>query len=229
MARLKNGLSGPMVGKLGNHVGYVRLGQALVRMKSSRTEKKKRTPAQKAASNAFSVVSKFITPINVFLNVSFKHYVVGTGQIPRNAGMSFNSAAVYGEYPDQQFDYSKGIVAVGNLPLAENPVAELFEYDEPNFKAVLKFNWDVNPLWEDCLKRDQVMLLAFFPETGHADWSLSGARRNEGADLLQINPKIGLKSGRFEAHFVETYMAFISDDRMNISNSIYCGRINLTA
>jgi len=228
MARLKNGISGPIVGKLGNHVGYIRLGQPLIRMKSIPT-KKKRSPAQKASTNAFSIVSKFVSPIRAFTDVSFKPYVAGTTQIPRNAGMSLNLPAVYGEYPDQHFDFSKAIVAAGVLPAALNPVAELSVYDQQNRTVKLKFSWESDPNCYGERQRDQVMMLAFFPETGKSSYCTSGARRVDRSDVLGLDVHLKNDGTGFDESYVETYIAFVSDDRMEVSNSTYCGRINLTA
>lgn len=186
MAILKNGILGPVVGKLGNVVGYIRMGQALIRIQPRKKSKrnKHRTPAQKAASEAFAVVSRFVTPINEFINVGFKLDVAGTARVPRNAAMSYNLAAVTGEYPNQEFDYTKGIVTAGKLMAPENALASLNEYNPVEMRSSLKFSWDIDPDQGYLRNRDQVMMLAFFPETGVMDFCLSGARRKEGSDIL---------------------------------------------
>ncbi len=231
MARLKNGIFGPLVGRLGNIVGYVRLGKALARMRPVKKKKRdqKRSPAQKAASNAFAVVSSFVTPINEFINVGFKLDIIGTGRIPRNAAMSYNSVAVTGEYPDQKFDYTKGVVSAGKLLVPTNPRAELHEYNPVTRCASLKFSWDVNPNWESVRKRDQVMLLVYFPESRDISYTLSGARRVEGSDILPLSVEFRTGRSTVRETYAETYMAFISDNRESISNSVYTGRIILTS
>jgi hypothetical protein len=231
MARLKNGPFGALIGKLGNLVGYVRLGQSLIRMKphTKRKRSKKRTPAQKASSEAFTIVSKFVTPINSFVNIGFKLDIKGTAMVARNAAMSYNSAAVNGEYPNQQFDYTKAVVTAGKLLGPENPQVVLNEYNPVAVKCSLKFSWAVNPDWNYIRQRDQVMMLAFFPETGTANWCLSGARRSEGSDVLAIFPDFIDRVNTIKQTYVETYMAFIADDRESISGSIYTGRVNLTS
>lgn len=231
MARLKNGPFDAIIGKLGNLVGYVRLGQSLIRMKPHPKPKrnKKRTPAQKAASEAFAVVSRFVTPINRFINIGFKLDIVGTARVARNAAMSYNAPAVTGEYPDQVFDYTKGIVSAGKLMGPENPAAVLNEYDPATQTCSLKFSWEVDRDWSYTRGRDQVMMLAFFPETGKATWCLSGARRFEGSDVLPVGISFDNNFGRKKHNYIETYMAFIADDRESISNSVYTGKIILPA
>lgn len=229
MARLKNGPFDAIVGKLGNLVGYVRLGQALIRMKPHPKSKrnKKRTPAQKAASEAFAVVSRFVTPINRFINIGFKLDIVGTARVARNAAMSYNAPAVTGEYPDQVFDYTRAVVSAGKLAGPVNPLTSLEEYDPSAKKCALRFSWDVDPDWEYIRQRDQVMMLAFFPETGTANWCLSGARRSEGTDILALAINFDSRGSRIRHTYIETYMAFIADDRESISNSVYTGKIVL--
>lgn len=231
MAILKNGIFGPVVGKLGNVVGYIRMGQALVRAQPRKKSKKnkKRTPAQMAASSAFALVSGFVTPINQFINEGFKLDTAGTARVPRNAAMSYNMAAVTGQYPEQTFDYAKGIVTAGKLNAPENALAILSEYDPTEKRSSLQFSWAVDPTETFLRNRDQVMMLAFYPETRSANFCLSGARRNEGTDLLIIHPNYEHEGTKIKQTYVETYVAFIADNRESISKSVYTGRIFLTS
>lgn len=142
--------------------------------------------------------------------------------------MSYNLAAVTGKYPNQEFDYTKGIVTAGKLMAPENALATLNEYNPVEMRSSLKFSWDIDPDQGYLRNRDQVMMLAFFPETGTMDFCLSGARRKEGSDILTISPAYASKGSTLKQTYVETYMAFIADDRESISKSVYTGRIFLT-
>lgn len=220
MARLKNGILGPLIGKLANVVGYERLGQAVVRMEPRKTKKKKpRSDAQKAVNLRFKIVKSFISSLNGFVNVGFRQDVAGTTKIPENGAVSYNfKHAVMGEYPDLSLDYSKVLVCKGKLPGPENAVVEL-EGD------ILKFKWDVNPGWSNKLKRDQVMMLAYLPGNDRANYWLSGARRSAGADELEVPIQRQARGAAVKDEFIETYIAFISDDRQSISDSVYVGRV----
>lgn len=220
MAKLKNGILGPLIGKLANTVGYERLGQSLVRMAPRKTKKKKpRSDAQKAVNLRFKIVKSFISEINDFVNVGFRKEVAGTTKIPENGAVSYNlKNAVTGEYPNLSLDYSKVLVCKGKLPGPLNAVVDL----DGN---ILKFKWDVNPNWSKKLKRDQVMMLAYLPATNSASYWLSGARRSAGADELEAPIQLEAQGQAVKDQFIETYIAFVSDDRQSISDSVYLGRI----
>ena len=81
----------------------------------------------------------------------------------------------------------------------------------------LKFTWsyDETADWER--QEDQVMLMAYLPNKGTAVFIYSGARRNAREATLAINSS-------FLGEEVETYIAFISDDRTRISKSVYTGK-----
>ncbi|SMD14208.1 DUF6266 family protein [Pedobacter nyackensis] len=217
MARLKNGILGPLIGKIANLVGYVRLGQPVIRMEARKRKKKRvRSDAQKAVNLRFKIVKSFIAVISGFINVGYKLDVAGTTKIPENNAVSYHiNEAVTGTYPDLVLDYSKVLISRGKLSGPLNPTVEL-EGD------VLKFKWDVDPKSDWKRKRDQVMLLAYKTATHESDYIVSGARRFEGEDELRV--QIARHKNRKD-DFLETYMAFISDDRQSISNSVYVGRV----
>jgi hypothetical protein len=67
---------------------------------------------------------------------------------------------------------------------------------------------------------DRTMLLLYFPQgidasgQSHAIWELNGTKRRDGFDFIALDPnEIGKP---FEA-----YIAFISDDRLQVSDSIW--------
>jgi hypothetical protein len=217
MARLKSGILGPLVGKIANLVGYIRLGQPVIRMEARKRKKKRaRSDGQKAVNLRFKIVKSFIAQISDFINVGYKLDVAGTTKIPENNAVSYHiNEAVTGTYPDLVLDYSKVLISRGKLPVPVNPTVEL-EGD------VLKFKWDIDPKPEGKRKRDQVMLLAYKTGTQGSDYIVSGARRLEGADELPVQ----IARSKYEKDdFLETYMAFIADDRQSISNSVYVGRV----
>lgn len=220
MAKLKNGIFGPLIGKLANTVGYVRRGQSLIRMAPIPKKKKKpRSDAQNAVNMRFKIVKSFIAKIHEFVNVGFRLDVAGSTKIPENGAVSYNlKNAVTGEYPKLSLDYSKVLVSKGKLP---GPVNALVEIDGYN----LKFKWDLNPDWGFDLKRDQVMMLAYCPAAKKASYCLSGARRSAGLDELIAPAERNVQGQLVKEQSIETYIAFISDDRQNISDSVYLGKV----
>lgn len=111
-------------------------------------------------------------------------------------------------------------VSKGTLPPPENPTVE-FEGD------VLTFKWDVVPNSDYRLNRDQVMMLAYKPANNMAKYVLSGARRTEGTDTMEVHVRKKDWGQFVKDTVIETYIAFISDDRQRISDSVYVGQIVL--
>lgn len=220
MARLTNGILGPILGKIENLVGYIRLGVPVIRMRPRKPKKKiKRSDGQKAVNLKFRIVKSFISIVSEFVNVGYRLDALGTTKIAENNATSYLlKEAIVGEYPDLALDFSKVRLCKGKLPPPVNATVEL----EGDF---LKFKWDVNPNWNRFLKRDQVMLLAYSPVNEVAEYVLSGARRSEGADVLPVNIVREDSSWVKKDAYLETYMAFISDDRQGISDSIYVGKV----
>jgi len=222
MARLLEGIFGPIVGKLANTVGYVRKGQAVLRMSPAKPKKKKaRTPAQQAVNLKFKLVKAFISVINGFTNVGFKLDVEGTTKIAQNNAVSYNiKDAIKGEFPDFELDYSKIIVSKGTLMPPLNPTVELEDNQ-------LRIKWEVNPGLSRERRRDQVMMLAYLPVSKETSYVLSGARRTAGEDVLEIDYRKTDHYSQKKDTSIEVYVAFIADDRQSISDSVYAGRIEL--
>ena len=222
MARLLEGIFGPIVGKLANTVGYVRKGQAVIRINARKPKRKKaRTPAQQAVNLKFKLVKAFISVINGFTNVGFKLDVEGTTKIAQNNAVSYNiKDAIKGEFPDFELDYSKIIVSKGTLMPPLNPTVELEDNQ-------LRIKWEVNPGLSRERRRDQVMMLAYLPVSKETSYVLSGARRTAGEDVLEIDYRKTDHYSQKKDTSIEVYVAFIADDRQSISDSVYAGRIEL--
>lgn len=230
---MKHGPYGPIVGKIGNTVTYVRLGEVCVRTLTTKKKNKIFTQKQIAAFDRMRVMMGFVSPINTFVLTSFKLAVKGTNKIAQNAAVSLNiSNAVMGEYPNLELDYSKIVVSKGNLLPAQNPVISHTVESTTDKRAIytnvfLKFHWDIDATLDYDRESDQVMLLAYLPDNKTAFYKVSGARRSEGEDTLKGCIAIKKRGSVIKDRFIETYIAFISDDRESISDSIYMGRIDL--
>ncbi|WP_316788437.1 DUF6266 family protein [Pedobacter frigoris] len=222
MARLKFGPWGGIVGALGNHVGYIRKGIAILRMKSHPTNKK-RTDKQKATTQRFQLMIKFIATMNSFTNVGFDVAARKVSPTAQNLAVSYNTKnAITGEYPNQEIDYPNVRVCEGSLPL---PADVDVTADDMGEQVKLVFNWEPETDLPGASHRDQVMMLAYLPEVKESVYLDSGARRNEGQDFLMIFKNYGAKRNPKVVTYAETYIAFVANDRDSISNSLYCGRI----
>ena len=211
MARIKNGILGPIEGPVSQVTGYIRLGVPVLRKKRELDPTKPRSEKQTAANNRFAFAMKFVRPATPFLNVGFS---LGreAGHTAHNMAVSKVLNAVDGVNPDFHLKYETILVADGTLQEALSPRVEM------KTPGTLEFTWEQPERQSYVRGRDQVMLLAYMPEEDAAFYITSGARRSAGQDVLEVCTG---KSGQV----FETYIAFISDDRKKISKSTYTGQV----
>lgn len=210
MARMNQGLFGGFTGRLGNLIGYTLNGQPL-----ARTVGKISTPAtlaQLAVRQTVAQLSEILSATLLFINSGFELEVVGTTKNPSNAAMSANFKATTGQYPYIQVDFSKLILSKGTLSPAVNASTNLLTDG-------IEFIWETDPSMVWGIGNDRTMLLLYFPGNNQSICILSGAQRREGRDFIPLNAEqLGQP--------METYLAFVADDRKSVSDSVYTGRLN---
>ena len=217
---MKYGPFGPFTGKLGGLVTYIRKGETVSRM-VPHVIKRPGTLGQLASRKQFSMAQKFVAPVRDFVSYSFHPLTKNTTRIPQNQATSlFRKHAIMGEYPDFWIDYSKVIMSKGNLPAPLNANV-LREGD------LLTFTWTVDPNWDYLLNSDQVMMMAYLPDTLNAAFIVGGIQRTAGMATLQFDPELRTDAWVKRDTRVETYIAFISNDRQQVSDSIYTSQIIL--
>ncbi len=201
MGTIKNGRPNGKVGKIITYWSNGILIQRTVGVNNTPP-----TDAQLAGRQAVALGNAFLAPIQSFIKISFKTIAAQNRMYPANRALSnIKLNAIQGLYPEQRIDYSKLLVAEGKLPAAENPFVE-------KTADGLKFTWDKVKTFPR--NTDQAMLLAYFPDIDKAEYVTAGAKRSAGEDFLEIRPT------RINERMV-VYIAFISEDRENVSNSIY--------
>ena len=203
---------GPFKGTIANVVGYERLGTACMRKKADLTGRVF-SEKQLAHQQRVRLANSFINPSKNFINIGFSLSTKG-GKTAHNVGFSHvMHGGLKGVFPDVELDFENLLVADGDLERARNPRVELVE-------SSLKFIWDYDNMQEFDSRNDQVMLLAYSPETSRSFYTLGGARRSTGMEILEIYPE--LQEEKFE-----TYIAFVTEDRKQISRSIYTKSVDV--
>jgi len=207
MARLEGGIFGNFHGRIGNTVYYVRNGKQVAR-KLGKIEKPA-TPAQQTCRQRLKVLSVFFKPVKAFINAGFAKLVAGTAAFPYNAAVKYNlEQATVGAYPDVKLNYAKIVLSKGNLLPASNLLLNK-EVDG------LRFTWEnIGMDYQD--RYHGVMILVYFPEGPEALCMLNAGQRQEGTVFLALD---ALRLQK-ELH---CYLAFISEDRYEVSNSQYVG------
>lgn len=208
MATSKNGHK---LGKLGDTTSYFLNGKLTTRT----IGKSNKAPSilQKIVRQKTSVISKFLNPIMEFILVGYEKESRRLAQQAQNPAFSYNwRYALTGDYPEIKIDFTKVLLTIGSMP---SPEGLEVQANEEGFM----FSWNLQEGRLGTHWSDQVMLMAYFPTLRKAVYLTAGSSRYKGKDLLPI---FDITPG-VEA---ETYVAFISNDRKSISNSVYSGKVN---
>lgn len=207
MATFKNGRQ---LGKLGNTTTYLLNGVLTTRRigKSS----KPASIAQKRVRMRTKVLSKFFNALKEFIQVGYELEGHRLQQVPQNPAFSQNwKHGLTGDFPRLIIDFEKILLTYGAMAVPQNPTVQAVDNG-------LNFSWDLQEGVPGTHWSDQVMLLAYFPKLNKAAYTTAGASRYKEIDFLPI---FDVDHGAV----AETYMAFISNDRKSISNSVYVGRV----
>lgn len=207
-----NSLTGTAVGKVSRAIFYRLNGQEVIRG----TGKKKKFKSEKvfAQNDSMRLLMNLFAKVKPFIKAGFKNEAAGTIRNYHNLATSFNRInAIEFEDDGPVLRYDKVLLSRGHaLPPVNASVSISPEG--------LKFSWDSIPDLPWSTNQDQAMTLVWFPEHNEALFNTSGANRISGTDLLPIPPT--LLTGK-----MEIYLAFVSEDRESVSNSIYLGSLNV--
>lgn len=210
MAIVTGGVNGPFKGKVGSVFGYTMMGKNIIKGAPRKSAKNKRgSVAQNACRSKFIKTQQFLRPILPFIKTGFNMVARAKQISAHNAAKSYNMLNAFS--PDGEIDYSKVLVSFGNLPGAITAQVETYD-------TGLQFSWtnpiDTNGAYSD----DQVMLLVYNAEQRIAYFVFNGAKRKVEMERMEL----WKNKTPFQYH---TWIAFISDDRQDISMSTYLGEI----
>jgi len=207
--------SGPYLGFSGTIDGitYYQVNGKTVAKKKNKKSTKPATPLQQAYYAETTMVSKFLRPLKEFTDVGYRLEAKSIRQNANNALVSYTRHnALEGLLPDRKISLSKLLVSKGKLPPAIESSAVMTEKG-------LAFSWSTEIIPKMSHYSDQVMMLAYFTELKEACYTLAGAQRSAGTDLLQL---AGIKKG----YTGEVYISFIKNDHTEIADSVYLGQFN---
>lgn len=142
-----------------------------------------------------------------FLNLGFAKLAAAKGMYPQNAAIQCNfPLAFLGEYPDLQIDYPRLQVSKGNLMPVLDPVV-LRE------AAGIMISWSPEGL-EYQNRYDRLMVMLYFPEQNEAICLLNTANREVAQHFITLSPAVLSRE-------LKVYLSFISEDKCEVSNSVY--------
>jgi len=208
MARLVNGINGPIIGKVGTVTGTHRNGKGYI--KANNIRRAKQTPNELIAKERFATAHRFLKPLLDYVREGFRHQ-------PKkgyNGAKSYTLLnAMEGEPMLSHVNPALVKVSLGELPLSKDLVVR-YENGE------LIFTWNTE-LPEGGSLYDQLMPLAYYPHPTHkrVRCNITSALRKSGTDSLTVGTTKGL--------VYHVYVAFTSADRSQNSTSIYLGTVEV--
>ncbi len=203
-----NGALGTVKGKVSNVVFYQLNGQEIIRgLGIKKTFKSKKVLAQ---NNSLKLLMNFFGRIKPFIKAGFKNEAAGTIYNYHNLATAYNRVHAMDFQDDlPTIRYERIMLSQGSAPMPINPRVIAGA-------GKLNFSWDTDPALPWISNQDQIMMLAWFPELNEALFNVAGALRSTGADFLPL-------PAAYSPFQAEIYMAFVSQDRESVSNSIYLG------
>jgi len=171
------------------------------------------TNAQLSQRQKFSVTMGFLQPISEFLKTGFKNYAVQMTGI--NAAMAYNIRnAITGAYPLFAIDYPNALVSRGNLAPALNQAAA------STVAGTVVFTWDDNSGEIGASALDKTLLVVYNPVKHQAVTVNELAERADGTQTITVPDS-------FSGDLVQCYIAFITTDGIELSNSMFAGAVTV--
>ncbi|MEQ3665841.1 DUF6266 family protein [Olleya sp.] len=208
MGKISQGILGGLSGKVGNVIGGNWKGIDYIRIKPSSVANP-RTEGQVNQRNKFSATLEYLQPNKEFLKIGYKSFA--TKKTEFNAAMSYVlNNAVGGVAPDFTVDYANALLSRGSLSGALNATTDL------SAAGQVSFAWDDNSTEGNANTTDKAMVLVYNPSKKESMYVLNGADRTVGLQDVTI-------PATYAGDTVELFIAFVSLDGSQVSNSIYLG------
>ena len=212
MGTIKQGVFGGFSGGVGNVIGGTWKGISYMRIVPAKISNP-RTDRQKDQRLRFAMTMTFLKPLSQFLKIGFKNYAVSMTAI--NAAMAYNfHHALDGTYPDYTINYEKVLVSCGILPPAFNPAVK------STVAGVVEFSWIDNSDEINADSHDKSMLVVYNVLKNQALCVINKGERASSPQTVSVPTS-------FFGQQVHCYIAFISKDEMELSNSIYLGAVTI--
>jgi len=208
MAKLPQGIFGPIIGTVGPVVGAKWKDVSYIRSRASKSDKPP-TLDQLNNQEKFKFMNEFLMRFHPYLTIGLM--IKAKKMTPLNAAYSMNhKQTVLGTYPDLTVDYSKFIWSEGSLPTLLGLQVEVTDGN------VLKLSWEQDNRRSTAFD-DQLMLLIYCPALQLTDGFMNGVNRADKHCNFSINPK-------FAGHEVEVYISLYALNRKKVAHSQYLGR-----
>ena len=211
MGTVKKGILGDFSGKVGSVVGSNWKGIGYIRSLPKKVGNPRTLP-QKSHRTKFTFTIHFLQPMTDFLRTGWKLYA--QRQSPFNAAVSYTFAnAITGEYPDYKIDPNKLLLSRGALAAVSNASVRCKDGN-------VQFQWEDNTGVGSAKATDKALIAIVNFAKNQAVTITAGSAR---LDCVQ-NVNVPAEWIGDEVH---TYMGFISENGMEVANSVYLGGITV--
>jgi len=208
MGKIPQGILGSLSGKVGSIIGGSWKGIDYIRIKPASVANP-RTEGQVNQRNKFTITLEYLQATSDFIKVGYKAFAVKKTEF--NAAMSYVlNNAVGGIAPNFTIDYSLALLSRGSLSSVLNGSTDLATPGQ------VTFDWDDNSAEGNANTTDKAMVLVYNPSKKESVSILDGADRTVGSQVITI-------PNTYAGDTVELFMAFVSADGTQVSNSVYLG------
>jgi hypothetical protein len=208
MGKIAQGILGGLSGKVGNIIGGSWKGIDYIRIKPSSVANP-RTEGQVNQRNKFRATLEYLQPNKAFLKIGYKSFA--TKKTEFNAAMSYVlNNAIGGIAPNFTIDYSLALLSRGSLS------SVLYGTTDLTTAGQVRFDWGDNSAEGNANATDKAMVLVYNPSKKESISILDGADRTTGSQVVTI-------PNTYAGDTVELFMAFVSADGTQVSNSVYLG------
>jgi hypothetical protein len=212
MGRYKQGILGDFSGKVGAVVGSNWRGISYMRGVSAKRSKRN-SPAQVEQQQRFGFAVKFLRPFRNLLTLTFR--TVANQMTERNSALSdFVKNVVTGTAPNLAVDFSKMEIARGLLENVYDPRVGA------GSGSTVNFSWtDNSSEMQGVHPTDRAILVVYSEATARCVFASGTALRSGGSGTLTVP--------QFRGHTVHTWIAFMSEDGKQSSDSHYTGAVEV--
>jgi hypothetical protein len=210
MARLKQGIFGPISGKLGSLVGSSWMGIPYLKKAPKPNKNLKRTPAQVANNQKFAYVNDWLIPFHAYLTIGFNNLAIGKTAIGAALSAVYNTVFT-GIMPEIEIDYSKMQISSGSLRGLSNVSITYMEGSH------IYVAWNDNP-GPGIKFDDQVMLVLYSEELKITEGFNSSVKRVQKKYDFPLSKEMA-------GQVLHAYIAVVANNRKKASNTIYLGQI----
>lgn len=208
MGKISQGILGGLSGKVGNVVGGNWKGIDYIRIKPSSVANP-RTEGQVNQRTKFATTLSFLQANKAFIKVGYKSFANKRTEF--NAAMSYIlNNAITGTAPNFMIDYANALISRGSLSGVLNGAVDITTAGEATF------SWGDNSAEGNANITDKAMVLVYNPSKKESMYTLTGANRTVGSQTITL-------PNTYSGDDVELFMAFVSENGSQVSNSFYLG------